>query len=149
MKVVGIRGVDRIPAEFYKLKLDEPNLATALVVWVETAPQTWKEYYVNNWFHKWGDKADRAVYKVYADRKAPYDIYGYVNGQTAPFSKEAKALIGRHKSARTFHGLIRATPANPFGYEIDLLNLLGPDKQGNGTVFHGDPKQMVPLDQKK
>jgi len=149
VKVTGVRGVDRIPAEFHQLKLDEPNLVTALVVSVETTPKTWQEYYVNNWFHKWGDKADRAVCKLYANRKAPYDIYGFINGQAAPFSKEAKALLARHKQARMFHGLLRATHDNPFGYEIELLHLVGPDKQGNGTVFHGDPKQMVPLDQKK
>ena len=57
VKVVGVKAVDRIPADFYDFKLTEPNLATALIVYVETAPKVWKEYYVNNWFHKWGDRA--------------------------------------------------------------------------------------------
>ena len=51
VKVAGVRGVDRLPAEFHKLKLNEHHLATAFVVWVETKPGTWQEYYVNNWFH--------------------------------------------------------------------------------------------------
>lgn len=149
VKVAGVRGVDRLPPEFHKLKLDEANLATALVVWVETKPGKWQEYYVNNWFHRWGDRADRAMHKLYAGRKAPYDIYGFINGQAAPFSKEARALIARHKGARMFHGLVRTAPGTPFGYQIELLNLVGPDKQGNGTVFFGNPKLMVPLDKKK
>jgi hypothetical protein len=149
VKVAGVRGVDRLPSQFHKLKLNEPNVATAFVVWVETKPGTWQEYYANNWFHKWGDQADRATYKLYAGRKAPYDIYGYINGQAAPFTREAQALIARHKGARMFHGLIRAAPGTPFGYEIELLNLVGPDKQGNGTVLFGDPKLLLPLDRKR
>ncbi|MBI1913137.1 MAG: hypothetical protein HYS12_00005, partial [Planctomycetes bacterium] len=63
--------------------------------------------------------------------------------------KEAQALIARHKGAKMFHGLVRATHDNPFGYEIELLHLVGPDKGGNGVVFHGDSKTMPVLDQKK
>jgi hypothetical protein len=149
VKVFGVTGIDRIPKTFYKLKLDEPNLATAFVVWVETKPDFWQEYYVNNWFHHWSDRADKAVHARYAGRKAPYDVYGFINGQSAPFGKEAQALITKHKEARMFHGLIRATRDNPFGYEIELLHLVGPDKGGNGVVFHGDPRTMPVLDQKK
>lgn len=149
VRVIGVRGVDRLPPEFYHFKLDEKDLATAFVVRVETKPGEWKDFYVNNWFHQWGDKADPFVYKSYADRKAPYDIYGFINGQTAPFSKTARALIERHKNARMFHGLIRTTRDNPFGYEIELLNLVGPDKQGNGTSFYGDPGLIPALDEKK
>ena len=149
VKVFGVTGIDRIPQTFHKLKLDEPNLATAFVVWVETKPDAWKEYYVNNWFHKWGDRADKAVHALYAGRKPPYDIYGFISGQSAPFSKEAQALIAQHKGAKMFHGLVRATRDNPFGYEIELLHLIGPDKGGNGVVVYGDPKTMPVLDQKK
>ena len=149
VKVFGVTGVDRLPPKFYDLKLDEPNVATAFVVWVETGPDKWKEFYVNNWFHKWGEKADPAVHKVYAGKQAPYDIYGFISGQVAPFSKKAQALIGQHKNAKMFHGLVRQTQENPFGYEIELLNLVGQDSQGNGTVFYGDPKVMTPLDQRK
>jgi hypothetical protein len=62
VRLAGVTGVDRQPAVFYDFKLDEPNLATAFVVWVETKPNEWREFYVNNWFHKWGDKVDRAVH---------------------------------------------------------------------------------------
>ena len=149
VKVFGVTGVDRIPPTFHKLKLDEPNVATAFVVWVETAPGQWKEYYVNNWFHQWGDRTDRAAHKLYAGKKAPYDVYGFINGQAAPFSKEARALLARHKGARMFHGLIREAPGTPFGYEIDLLHLVGQDSGGSGVVLHGNPKAIPLLDQKK
>jgi hypothetical protein len=92
VKVVGVTGVDRLPAEFYKFKLDDPNLATALVVYIETRKGQFSEYYVNNWFHKWGPKADKAIHYLYAGKKAPYDIFGFINGQAAPFCKQSQAL---------------------------------------------------------
>jgi len=149
VKVFGVTGVDRIPTEFYGFKLDEANLATALVVWVESGPGRWEPYYVNNWFHRWGDKADRAAHKLYAGRAAPFDVYGFIGGQAAPFSRKSRDLIAKHKKARMFHGLIRAAGDNPFGYEIDLLHLFGPDAQGNGVVFFGDPKRVPLLDEEK
>jgi len=92
---------------------------------------------------------DRAVYRFYAGKKAPYDIYGFISGQAAPFSKKAKELIAKHKAARMFHGLIRATRDNAFGYEIDLLHLFGQDQQGRGAVLHGDENTVPLLDTKK
>lgn len=149
VKVVGVSGVDRQPREFYGFKLDEPLIATAFVVYVDTGKDMWKEYFVNNWFHGWGKTADQAIHKLYADKKAPYDIYGFIKGQSAPFSKKSQELIAQHTGAKMFHGLIRSTKDNDFGYEIELINLVGPDKGGNGVVFYGDPKALVPLDKKK
>src|SRR6185295_2137379 len=114
VKVFGVAGIDRLPPTFHDLKLNDKNLATALVIWVETKPDQWQELYVNNWFHKWGDRADAAVHRLYAGKKAPYDIYGFLAGQTAPFSKESQGLIAKHPRAKMFHGLIRATKANAF-----------------------------------
>jgi hypothetical protein len=48
-----------------------------------------------------------------------------------------------------FHGVIKTAKDQKFGYEIEVLHLVGPDKQGNGMVFHGDPKTLVGLDKKK
>jgi hypothetical protein len=149
VKLLGLTGVDRLPAKFYDLPLNDKHLATVLVLWVETAPDKWEEYYVNNWFHKWGERADQAVHKLYAGKKAPYDVYGFINGQAAPFSKEAQALIAKYPKAKMFHGLIRATKDNPFGYEIELLQLVGPDAGGNGVVYHGKPGAIPVLDSKK
>jgi hypothetical protein len=149
VKVVGVAGVDRQPAEFYHFKLDDPHLATALLVYVEGKRDQRQEYYVNNWFHKWGEQADKAIHRLYADKQAPYDIYGFINGQAAPFSAKAKVLIAQHKRARMFHGLVRMARDSPFGYEIDLLHLFGPDAQGNGVAFVGDGRTVPVLDSKK
>ncbi|MBI2805014.1 MAG: hypothetical protein HYX68_08535 [Planctomycetes bacterium] len=148
VKIVGVTGIDRLPATFYDFKLKEPNIATAHLVFVEGAKNSWRLYNLNNWFHKWSDKADPVIYSHYVNKKAPHDIYGFINGQAAPFSAKAKAEIARHKSARMFHGLIR-TAKNAFGYEIELLHLVGPDQGGNGVVFYGDARTLVPLDGKK
>jgi hypothetical protein len=149
VKVLGVTGVDRLPREFYTFKLDEPNIATAMVVWVETAADKWQEFYVNNWFHKWSEQADPVIQRVYVDKPAPYDLYGYISGQSAPFSKKSRELIEKYPQARTFHGLLRSTKDNARGYEIDLLALIGPDKQGNGVVLYGDAKAIPLLDRKK
>jgi hypothetical protein len=149
VKLVGVTGVDRQPKEFYGFRLDEPNIATAMVVWIETANAKWQEFYVNNWVHKWSETADPVIHRVYVDKPIPYDIYGYINGQSAPFSKKSRDLIARYKQARTFHGLLRSTKDNDKGYEIELLALIGPDKQGNGVVLHGDAKSIPLLDKKK
>lgn len=149
VKIVGVTGIDRLPAKFYDFKLEDPLLATAHIVWGEAKPGQWTEYCVNNWFHKWSPRADPIIYSHFADKQAPYDIYGFINGQAAPFSKKSQALIEQHKGARMFHGLIRSNRDQPFGYEIDVLHLVGPDKGGNGVVFHGDPKTLTLLDRKK
>src|SRR5207237_5427302 len=58
VKIVGVTGVDRLPAEFYHLKLDEPLIATAHLVYVESTSDKWQLYNANNWFHKWSANAD-------------------------------------------------------------------------------------------
>lgn len=152
VKVVGVTGVDRIPADFYDFKLNEPNLATALVVHVETAPNTWKEYYVNNWVHPWGEKADRAIHARYADRQAPYDVYGFARGQVAPFDKAGQAILEKHKAnpSLMFHGRVRTAKDTPFGYHLELIDLVGRDvKTGGHVLLHGDGKTIPLLDGRK
>jgi hypothetical protein len=152
VKVLGVNTVDRLPPKFYDFKLDEPNLATALIVWVEAGNNDWKPFYINNWFHRWGDKADAAVHKHYADRPAPHNIYGFVRGQTAPFTRKSQEIIEKNKSnpSLMFHGLVRATKDNPFGYEIELLDLIGRKVETGGSlVLHGDAKTIPLLDNKK
>ena len=149
VKIVGVTGVDRLPATFYDFKLKEPNIATAHLVYVETAKDKWELYNANNWFHKWSAEADPVIYSHFADKQAPYDIYGFINGQSAPFAKKSQDLIDKHKAARMFHGVIRTAKDQKFGYEIDVLHLVGPDKGGNGVVFFGDAKTLVGLEMKK
>ena len=152
VKVLGVTGVDRQPAEYYNLKLDEPHLATAFIVLVETKPAVWQEFYVNNWFHSWGHQANRTVHRAYADKHPPYDIYGFVKGQAAPFSQKSQAILKRHPDnpSLMFHGLIRSTKEQAFGYEIELIDLIGRDtKTGGAVVLHGDAKTIPRLDQRK
>jgi hypothetical protein len=150
VKLIGVKAVDRIPADFYDFKLEEGKVITAFVVWVETEPKVWKEYYVNNWFHRWdekGLKADKFVHGYYADKKAPYDIYGFVNGQAAPFDKKSRAVIDKNKNnpSLMFHGRVRTAKDTAFGYEIELVDLIGRDvKSGGETVLYGDAKS-IPL----
>ena len=149
VKIVGVTGVDRLPAKFYDFKLDEPNIATAHLVWIETAKDKWELYNANNWFHKWSPEADPVIYSHYADKQAPYDIYGFIKGQSAPFSKKSQNLIDQHKGARMFHGVIRTAKDQAFGYEIELLHLIVQDKGGNGIVVYGDAKTLPMLEKKK
>ncbi len=150
VKIVGVTGVDRLPANFYHLKLDEPLIATAHLVWIdaEKTKGAWQLYNANNWFHKWSKEADPVIYRHFADKGAPFDIYGFIKGQAAPFSKQSQLQIETHKTARMFHGRIR-TAKNAFGFEIEVIHLVGPDKGGNGVVFFGDPKTLIGLDKKK
>lgn len=152
VKVVGIKAVDRIPADFYHFKLNEPNLATALIVFVETAPKRWQEYYVNNWFHPWGKKADKVVHAHYAGKPAPYDIYGFARGTSAPFDKKSQAVIDRHKDnpSLMFHGKVKAARDVAFGFEIELIDLIGRDvKTGGATLLFGDARTIPQLDSRK
>ena len=152
VKVVGVKAIDRIPADFYDFKLDEPNLATALIVFVETEPKVWKEFFVNNWFHKWGDRADKAIHAYYADKKTPYDVYGFHNGQAAPFDAKSREIIEKNKDKlpSTFHGRIKTAKESPFGYEIELIDLIGKNaKTGGHMVLFGDGKTIPLLDGRK
>lgn len=152
VKVLGVKAVDRIPATFYHFKLDEPNVATALAVYVETAPDVWKAFYVNNWFHKWGDRADKVMHAHYAGKSVPYDVYGFVNGQAAPFDQKSQAVIDQHKKnpSLMFHGRIHAAKETAFGYRIELIDLIGRNVQTGGhIVLFGDAKTIPLLDGKK
>lgn len=152
VKVAGVKAIDRSPANFYDFKLDEPHLATALVVYVETAPNVWKEWFVNNWFHAWGERADKVVHARYAGQPAPYDIYGFARGQTAPFDRKSREIIDKNKDnpSLMFHGWVRATKDNPFGYEIELIDLVGRNfKSGGHVLLYGDAKTIPLLDGRK
>jgi hypothetical protein len=152
VKAIGVKAIDRIPEKFPDLKLDEPNLATALVLFVETKPGTWKEFYVNNWFHKWGPRADKKMFAFYADKPPLYDLYGFARAQAAPFDRKSQAILDRNKSnpSLMFHGRVRTAPGTAFGYEIELIDLIGRDvKSGGPAVLHGDARAIPRLESKK
>jgi hypothetical protein len=126
-------------------------VATAFIVFIETKPDVWKEFYVNNWFHKWGSDADKVTHGFYADRKEPYDVYGWVEGMSAPFDARSQEIVKRHPPDKLmYHGRIRSTKANPFGFEVELMQLIGRDpKTGGSAVLHGDASTIPKLDGRK
>ncbi len=147
VKFVGVQAIDRQPAEFYDLKLDPAATITAFIVRVQVSGE-WKDFYVNNWFHKWGGDTDRKVLPHYANNLPAYTIYGYLNGAFAPFDAEGKKLLATYPDSIIYHG--RIVPAkNDIGYEIHLLHLTGRDRKTAGyKVFHGDPATLTHLDGK-
>lgn len=151
VKVLAVKAIDRIPEEFPDHKLDDKHLATALIVWVEVGSE-WKEFYVNNWFHIWGPRADAKVHSYYADKGAPYHLYGFARSQAAPFDAKSKAILDKHKDnpSLMFHGRVKTAKGTKFGYEIELIDLIGRNvKSGGSIVLHGDAKGIPRLESKK
>jgi hypothetical protein len=150
VKLVGVRAVDRTPAEFHGWKLDEQDTVTAFVVQVDADGNgEMKDWYINNWLHHWGEKANAAVVKIYIDRDKPYDVYGWVGGFDVPFDKEGQALVEKHKPCgkMIYHGAIRTTQDNPKGCEIRLIHLFARNARTGGyDCVLGDVKSMIPLD---
>ncbi len=149
VRVIGVQAIDRIPSEFYDLKLDPKNTVTAFIVRVQSKEKgqpRWQDFYVNNWFHNWGADADRAILKHYANDSPHYTVYGYLKGIAAPFDAAGKQLLARYPDANIYHG--RVVPAkNDIGYEVRILHLLGRDrKTAKYEVFHGNPQELTKLD---
>jgi hypothetical protein len=151
VKIIGVQAIDRVPEDFYDIKLDAKATVTAFIIRVENAKEKrWDDFYVNNWFHKWGDDADVKVLKHYANDSPNYTVYGYLGTIAAPFDEEGKGLLKKYPDANIFHGRVAAVknPAkNEVGYEVRVLHLLGRDKKtARYQVFHGDPGQLERLD---
>src|SRR5438093_374447 len=73
VRVIGVQGIDRIPAEFYDLKLEPRETITVFILRVQ-GPDSgkWQDYYINNWFHHWGKEADPKVLAHYASDDPHY-----------------------------------------------------------------------------
>lgn len=152
VKVLGVKAVDRIPEEFHGFKLDEKDLATALIVRVETRPDKWEDYYVNNWFHKWGQRADPKIHGYYADKDDRYCLYGFARSQAAPFTPASQAVLDKNKDnpSLMFRGRVKTAKDTPFGYQIELLDLIGRNvKSGGDLILLGDAKKIPLLESKK
>lgn len=141
VQIIGVQAIDRQPEEFYDLKLDAKETITAFIVKVDG-----KEFYVNNWFHKWGDDTDRKMLKHYANDSPHYTVYGYFGGIAAPFDAEGKKLLEKYPDANIYHGRVVAAK-NEIGYELRVLHLLGRDKKtARYEVMYGDPQGVEKLD---
>jgi hypothetical protein len=149
VRIVGVLGIDRQPVEFYDLKLDD-GIVTAFLLRVQQA-QVWRDFYVNNWFHDWGDETNRKILPFFANKDPNYSIYGFVQGTTIPFDDEGRKLLAKYDP--DYNGVIyqgRIVPAkNDLGHAIQILRLMGRHKKSaDYEVFHGDPKGLVKLDGK-
>lgn len=155
VRVIGVRAVDRVPAEFHDVKLDPENTVTAFIVRVRSKgrkQKEWQDYYVNNWFHHWGMETDRKMLPHFATKDPNYTVYGYLKGIAAPFDDAGKKLL--EKFSPDYGGIIyhaRVVKAdNPVGYELRVLHLMGRHKRTRRyQVFHGDAKKLTPLDQRR
>lgn len=152
VKVIGVKAIDRIPEEFYTLKLDD-NTITAFIIRVQaTKDGPWKDYYVNNWFHPWGTDTDRKMLPHYANDDPNYTVYGYLKGIAAPFDVEGQKVIDKYSpewGGIIYHGRV-VKADNDIGYTVKVLHLMGRNKKSlEYAVFHGDGSKLVKLDQQK
>ena len=145
LRVIGLQGIDRPHARFYDLKLDEPRIGTALVILAETEPGTWKEFYVNNWFHHWGDAANRAIHAYYAGKKSPYEISGWIHRNRALYDRPSRALIEKYPEARVFRGYVHSAKESQFGYEIRVVNLMGKEIRNRRSIMLYGRDTAVPV----
>jgi hypothetical protein len=151
VRLIGVRGIDRTPVEFHDLKLDPAETVTAFIVRVQAADGAWRDFYVNNWFHRWGTETDLKVLANYATDDPNYTVYGYVGGIGAPFDAEGRKLLEQHADygGVIYHARV-ARAANDAGYELRAIHLMGRHKKTlRYDVFHGDPAALVPLDGRK
>jgi len=153
VKLIGVKAIDRTPAEFYDVKLDPKQTITAFIVRAkQTEKASWQDYYVNNWFHRWGKETNLKMLSHYANDDPHYTVYGYLRGIAAPFDSESQALLDKY--AETYRGIIhhaRVVKAdNPVGFELSAIHFMGRNKKTlRYEVFFGDSSKLRPLDQKK
>ena len=141
VQIIGVQAIDRQPEEYYDLKLDPKNTVTAFIMRVEG-----KDFYVNNWFHKWGDDTDKKMLKHYANDSPHYTVFGYLGGIAAPIDAEGKKLLDKYPDTSIYHGRVVPTK-NEVGYELRILHLLGRDKKtAKYEIFHGNPQEVEKLD---
>lgn len=149
VRVIGVRGIDRIPETFYDLKLDARHTVTAFIVRVQDGPDRWRDYFINNWFHAWGKDTDRKVLAHYAKADPHYTVYGYLGGIAAPFDAEGKKLLAKYEpdyAGIIYHGQV-VKADGPAGYEVHILHLMGRHKKSmEYAVFVGDGREIPRLD---
>ena len=136
------------------VELDPPGTVTALIVRVDVGKgpgkRTWKDYYVNNWFHHWGAEADRKALRHYANTDPHYTVYGFLGGTVAPLDKEGQKLVDRYKPAYggiIFHGRVAKadTPKEAFVKLKELVpNAVVTDGPHGAYVRFGGAEAHVP-----
>jgi len=151
VRIAGVLGIDRQPADFYDLKLDGAVVTAFILRVQQPGATTWRDFYVNNWFHDWGDETNRKILPHYLNKDPNYSVYGYVQGAMAPFDDEGRKLLARYDPDYRiiiYQGRIVAAQ-NDLGHAIQVTRLFGPHKKkAQWEVIHGDPTGLVQLDGK-
>lgn len=147
VRIVGVKGVDRIPAKFMDYQLNPEKTITALIVEV-WQDQRWRPWFINNWFHPWGNAADSAmVLSHYVGRPSPYfDVYGFKGDIGANLNERSRKLAEQHPMWRAYHGRIVIDARERNGWALDMLHLFVRNpKTGGYEAVVGDPKELIKL----
>lgn len=147
VRVLAVKGVDRLPPKFENYKLDPERTLTALIVEVWQG-ERWRPWFINNWFHPWGTPADSAlILSHYVGRPSPYfDVYGFKGDISADLNERSRRLVEKHPNWRVYHGRVVADAKGKHGWALDLLHVFVKNpKTGGYEAVVGDPKELVPL----
>jgi eukaryotic-like serine/threonine-protein kinase len=146
VRIVALKGIDRIPATYPGLQLDPEKTLTVLLLDVRTG-DAWKPWYINNWFHRWSTpEEDARIAGHYVDRGAPYDVYGFRDDLLADLTEKSKQTAARFPTWRCYHGVLVKDAKAGRGYALELLHLFARNPQTGGyDCVYGDTKQLVPL----
>jgi outer membrane protein assembly factor BamB len=147
VRIVAVKGIDRLPPRFEDYKLDPNKTLTALIVEV-WQDKRWQPWFINNWFHRWGTPADSAlIASHYVNRPAPpFDVYGFKGDISAELNERSRKLVAKYPNWRAYHGRLVSDPKGKHGWALDLLHVFARNgKTGGYEAVVGDPKTLVPL----
>jgi hypothetical protein len=147
VRIVAVKGVDRLPPKFMDYKLDADKTLTALIVEVHDGKR-WRPWFINNWFHPWGTPADSAmILSHYVARPSPYfDVYGFKGDIGASLNERSRKLVEMHPKWNAYHGRIVKDANEKNGWALDLLHVFVKNpKTGGYEAVIGDPRTLIPL----
>jgi outer membrane protein assembly factor BamB len=147
VRVLAVKGIDRLPPKFLNYKLDPDRTLTALIVEVWSGGR-WRPWFINNWFHPWGTPADSAlIVSHYVGRPSPaFDVYGFKGDISAELNERSRKLVAEHPDWRAYHGRVVVDPQSKHGWALDLLHVFARNpKTGGYEAVVGDPRTLVPL----
>ncbi|MCS7167630.1 MAG: PQQ-binding-like beta-propeller repeat protein [Gemmatales bacterium] len=149
VRIVGLKNtVDRLPPVFQKLVLDLQRTMTALIVevWVEKEGKgQWIPWYINNWFHSWGDAADNSwIARHYVGKPAPWYLL-FSNDALqqiahAGLTERSQAILAKYgQLPRQGRGylLVPALDKTP-PWQLDIVVVVNP----RGELVHGTDQGM-------
>ena len=130
VQIVGVRAIDRQPAEFYDLKLDPDKTVTAFILRVKDQ-EKWRllrQQLVPPVGRGNRQEDSQALRQRFAALHRLW-IFGRI---AAPFDSEGKKLLAKYPDSSIYHGRI-VSAKNEIGYELPRPAPLGP-RQEDGEV---------------